>query len=89
LLSITIVHCDNSLSYLLLNYAAYSLSTKVEYAKLRDRLGLADVDSIATQQTEMYLSYCHVLRKDDSVRMKKCMDFVISLELDERGHGRK
>jgi len=51
------------------------LSHKVACEDLRDRLGLEDV--VTVLQCNRLRWYGHVLRKDDSVWVKKCMDFVV------------
>jgi len=51
------------------------LSDKVACEELRDRLGLEDV---VTALQRNRLRWCgHVLRKDDRVWVKKCMDLVV------------
>ena len=46
-----------------------------EACELRDRLGLEDVVTIL--QCNRLRWYGHVLRKDDSEWVKKCVDFVV------------
>ena len=50
------------------------LSDKLACAQLRDRLGLEDV--VTVLQRDRLRWYGHVLRKDDSEWVKKCMEFV-------------
>ena len=54
------------------------------------RLGLEDV--VTVLQRNRLRWYGHVLRKDDSEWVKKCMDFMVEgvrSEVDQREHGRK
>jgi len=51
------------------------LSDKVACEELRDRLGLEDV--VKVLQRNRLRWFGHVLRKDDSEWVKKCMDFVV------------
>ena len=65
------------------------LSDKVACKELKDRLGLADV--VTVLQRNRLKWYGHVLRKDDSEFVKKCMDFVVEgvrPRGDQRQHGR-
>jgi len=48
---------------------------EVACEELRDRLGLEDV--VTVLQHSRLRWYSHVFRKDDSERVKKCMDFVV------------
>ena len=51
------------------------LSDKVACEELRDRLELEDV--VTVLQCNILRWYGHVLNKDDSEWVKKCMDFVV------------
>jgi len=51
------------------------LPGEVACEELRDRLGLKDV--VTVLQRNRLRWYGHVLRKDDSVWVKKCMHFVV------------
>jgi len=51
------------------------LSDKVACEELRERLGLEDV--VTVLQRNRLRWFGHVLRKDDSVWVKKCLDFVV------------
>jgi len=66
------------------------LSDKAACEELRDRLGLEDVVTVLYRNRLRWFG--HVLRKDDSEWVKKCMDFVVKgvrSEVDQREHGRK
>jgi len=66
------------------------LSEEVACEELRDRLGLEDVVIVLLRSR---LRWCgHVLRKDDSEWVKKCMALVVEGVRpggDQREHGRK
>jgi len=54
---------------------AVKLGDKVACEELRERLRLEDV--VTVLQRNRLRWYGHVLRKDDSEWVKKCMDFVV------------
>ena len=57
------------------------LCDKVACEELRDRLGLKDVVTVLYRNRLRW--YSHVLRKDNSEWVKKCMDLWLGLEADQ------
>jgi len=51
------------------------VSCKIISEELRDRLGLEDV--VTVLQRNRLIRYGHVFRQNDSVWVKKCMDFGV------------
>jgi len=45
--------------------------------ELRERLGIDDIDIILILQQIRLLWYGHVLRKEDTVWVKKCMEYEV------------
>jgi len=62
------------------------IKDRVPSKELRERLGIDDVILILQQSRLRW--YGHVLRKEDTDWVKKCMEYVVEAP-DQRGHGKR
>ena len=63
---------------------------RVPSKELRERLGIDDI--ILMLQQNRLRWYGHVLRKEDTDWVKKCMEYEVEAsdqEVDQRGHGQR
>jgi len=61
---------------------------RVPSKELRERIGIDDIILILQQNRLRW--YGHVLRKEDTDWVKKCMEYkVADQEVDQRGHGER